>query len=706
MSSSCGPSQSRESPGAPGEAFQGKPPAASKVPPRLIALLLALVTLLVYLPTAHDGFVNYDDNDYVTDNPAVRAGLTWSGLQWAFRTGHAGNWHPLTWLSHMLDCELFGLNPGAHHFVNVLFHVVNVVSLFALLWRWTAALWPSAVVAALFAWHPLRVESVAWISERKDVLSTFFGLLTLLAYARWVTGDEGSLTRMDPSSSPVTRHASRFYGLALLFFALGLMAKPMLVTLPFLLLLLDYWPMQRLSLRSPGDRGFNRLSIACLLFEKLPFFLLAAISCGVTFFVQRQQKGMIALTDFPAASRLANALAAYGRYLFKTIWPVDLAVIYPLSAQISLSKVAAALAVLIFLTAAAVWIRKRCPYFIVGWLWFLGTLVPVIGLVQVGIAALADRYTYFPLVGVFIMVAFGARDLVNRFPVLRFVVASAAVLVLTACLILTEHQLRFWRNSGSLFRHALAVTQDNGMAHLNLGVVCQETGRLREALAEYRAAAKSLPGYFQVHCNLGSVLDDLGQPEAALAEYRLALQLKPDLPAAHEGMGLAFVKLGRYAEAMNEFTNAAQLDPAYPWPYVQMGRVLLKQGRDAAAVEQFGAALHIDPDNVAILAEAARVLAADANPAVRDGRRALAYAARADALSNGLQPSVLDALGMACAEAGRFEDARAATEKAIGLARAAGMEQDAAAMQQRLELYRQQQPWRESFLATNAPPRP
>ena len=410
------------------------------------------------------------------------------------------------------------------------------------------------------------------------------------------------------------------------------------------------------------------------------------------------------LLRFPLNLRIENAVMAYTRYLLKTFWPVNLAVIYPLPREISRLAVAAAVAVLTFLSAAVWRARKRSPCLPVGWLWFLGTLMPVIGLVQVGGAALADRYTYFPLVGVFIAVAFGVRDLVHRFQFPKTAVTGAAVLILAVCVVLTENQLRYWRDSQSLFTRSLAVTKDNDSAHLHLGASFQEEGRLDEALAEYREAARLSPGFFRVHNSLGSVLDALGRPEEALAEYRLALRLKSNIPELHDGIGMVLVELGRFDEAMNEFTEAARLDPGYPWPFFQMGRTLLGQGRDAGAIDEFRAALRIDPDNFQILAYVAHVLAADEKPEVRDGQTALMYAARANVLSDGAQPYVLDALGMACAETGDFTHAQEVTQRAIDLAIAAGMKK-LEPLQQRLELYKNHQPWRESFLFTNTPPK-
>jgi tetratricopeptide (TPR) repeat protein len=669
-----------------------------------MGLLLALVTLLVYLPASRDGFVNYDDQDYVTENSVVQKGLTWTGIKWAFTTGHASNWHPLTWLSHMADCELFGLNPGAHHLVNVLFHTVNAVLLLLLLFRMTGALWPAAFVAALFAWHPLHVESVAWISERKDVLSTFFALLTLLAYARYaqhVTSDMCQVTRTNSASSPVTRHPSRFYWLALLFFALGLMSKPMLVTLPFVMLLLDYWPLHRLS--SGTGRPATALHLA---WEKWPFFLLTIISCVVTFLVQSQRSGdaVASLELVPLHYRFCNALVSYGLYLLKMVWPVGLAVFYPLPDHLTWILMAATTsAAILVIISSFVWRAGRAhAYLPVGWLWFLGTLMPVIGLVQVGSAALADRYTYFPLIGVFIAVTFGICDLADRFQFLKKAIATTAVLILATSLILTENQLRYWHDSETLFAHALAVTKNNHVAHVNLGVALEQKGKLNEALAEYRAAEQLAPELYHIHNNLGNLLDNLGHPNEALIEYRWAVLLNPSLPSLHNGEGMILAELGRFDEGLCQFKEASRLDPTYPWAHLEIGKLRLKQGRDAEAIDELRAALRIDPDNFQILAYTAHVLAADENPQIRDGRTALVLAIKAKLLTGETQPYVLDALGMACAETGDFTNALEETQKAFDLAIAAKMKK-LEPLQQRLELYKNHQPWRESFLFTNAP---
>jgi protein O-mannosyl-transferase len=649
--------------------------------PRLISLLLALVTLVVYLPVRTHSFVNYDDTDYVTENSFVKNGLSWTDLKWAFTTFHASNWHPLTWISHMADCQLFGPNAGAQHFVNVLFHAANAALLFILLWRLTGAIWPSAFVAALFAWHPLHVESVAWISERKDVLSTFFALLALLSYTKYVK-----------------ENRRRNFWLALIFFALGLMSKPMLVTLPFVMLLLDYWPLQRFS-----NYEIQISKAARLVLEKIPFFIFTAISCAVTFFAQRSGEAIVSLKNVSLPHRLENAPLALGRYLLKIVWPANLAVIYPMPDKISPLAVAASAAVLILISAGAWFARRRNPYLPVGWLWFLGMLVPVIGLVQVGGAALADRYTYFPATGIFIIVAFAARDLANRLRFPKIIFSAASVLVLVACVILTEKQLRYWRDSETLFRHAIAVTKDNDIAFVNLGVALDVQGKFDEALAQYREALRIAPGRYQIHNNVANILDKIGRPEAALAEYRAAIRLEPKMAFLHNAAGETLVELGRLSEALDELTNAAQLDPGYAAPHFQMGKVFLKQGRDAEAMDQFHAALSLDPENFKILTYVARVLAAAENPEIRDGKTALLLAANANALTGGQQPLVLDALGMACAETGDFTNAIEVARRALDLATAAKME-NLEPLRQRIELYKNHQPWRESFLATNAPP--
>jgi Flp pilus assembly protein TadD len=539
----------------------------------------------------------------------------------------------------------------------------------------------------------------------------FFALLTLLAYVKAVTSDRCQVTRTNPALSRFTFHVSRFYWLALFFFVLGLMSKPMLVTLPFVMLLLDCWPLQRLSTLNPSARQSTAKTAqpsTCqhLVLEKWPFFLLAAVSCAVTFLVQSQRSGdaVASLELIPLHYRFCNALTSYGLYLLKMVWPVGLAVFYPLPDRLTwLLMTATASAVVLVIISSFVWRAGRAhAYLPVGWLWFLGTLVPVIGLVQVGSAALADRYTYIPSIGVFIAVTFGICGLADRFQFPKKAIAAAAALILAICLILTENQLRYWHDSETLFAHALAVTKNNHVAHVNLGVALEQKGELNEALAEYRAAEELAPELYHIHNNLGNLLDNLGHPNEALIEYRWAVLLSPGRPSLHNGAGMILAELGRFDEALRQFKEAARLDPAYPWAHLEIGKLRLKQGRDAEAIDEFRAALRIDPDNFQILAYTAHVLAADENPQIRDGRTALVLAIKAKLLTGETQPYVLDALGMACAETGDFTNALEEAQRALDLAAAAKMKK-LEPLQQRLELYKNQQPWRESFLATNPP---
>lgn len=660
------------------------------VRPRTLCLLLALVTVLVYSPVRHAGFLVFDDSDYAGDRH-VQSGLTAEGVKWAFTTFHASNWHPLTWLSHMLDARLFGPNPGPQHFVNVLFHAANAVLLFVLLFRLTNKLWPAAFVAALFAWHPLHVESVAWISERKDVLSMFFGLLTLMTYV----GYAQKSTAHNPQST--VRYIT-----TLVLFALGLMAKPMLVTLPCVMLLLDIWPLGRLRVFTSITEGRDsrvtehETGNTKIFIEKVPFFILTAVSCILTYLAQRTE-AVMSLEQRPLGLRVENAVVSYAEYLGKAIWPAKLAVIYPLPTQIPAWQIGAAAVLLVVISAFAWAMRKRAPYVLIGWLWFLGTLVPVIGLVQVGGQALADRYTYFPLIGVFIAIGFGAMDLAARFRISTAALAAAATLSLGACLAATAYQLRFWQDSEALFTRAIAVTKDNAIAHINLGVALEQADHRQEALAEYKKAVEIDPNRFQGHNNYANLLAATGERQEAFNQYQEALRLNPNAELAHVNFGTLLSEMGRFEDAMREYTEATQLAPEDPRPHYLMGKACLRHGQSAEAVKHFRQALQLDANDFQTLTWLARVLAADRDASLRNATEALQFSQQANDLTGGAQPFVLDTLGMACAEAGHFQDAQAAAQKAIDLAKAAGAEKTLAAMQQRLQLYQSGQPYREDF---------
>lgn len=679
--------------------------------PRLIALLLALATLAVYLPVVRHGFILYDDGDYVTQNRMVQGGVTFAGIRWAFTTFHSANWHPLTWLSHMLDYQMFGFNAPAMHLVNVLFHAANTVLLFVLVRQLTrrdkepGAWGPAAFVAALFALHPLHVESVAWVAERKDVLSTFFGLLALLAYARSVTVGQG--------------RRSSAYWLALVFFACGLMCKPMLVTLPFVMLLLDYWPLQR----------WSAANVKGLLMEKIPFFLLTAASCVITY-VAQNRGAVKSLAAVPLVYRLENAPVAVATYLGKLVWPAHLAVIYPMPDSIGRGILIISLAVLAVITIGAWVTRKESPFWLMGWLWFLGTLVPVLGLVKVGDAAMADRYTYLPSIGIFIAVAFGAQKICGRLPKLGLPVA--AVVILAALTVVTERQLQFWQDDKALFGHAMQVTTDNVDAMINYGVALENEGNPIGAIEQYRAAEKLAPTSYMARADVGNLLYYTGDTNGALAEYQEAVTLNPRSATLHDRLGTVLAGLGRFTEGTNEleqaiglapedpalhmhlgtalaaqnnfdgatgeFTAALRLDPENPAPLVEWAKVLLQQGRDAEAMGQLQEAMQLDAYDFPTLVFIARVLASDRQASIRNGQAALVMAQRADDVTGGAQPLVKDALGMAYAENGQFVDAQKAASDGIALATAAGMKREIiAGMQARLELYQKHEPWREAF---------
>lgn len=656
---------------------------------RLVCLVLGLVTLLVYWPVWRHGFIAFDDAEYLVDNRMVKEGLTWAGFKWAFTTFHAGNWHPVTWLSHMLDSQLFGPDAGAHHFVSVLFHAANAV-LFFLVWqRLTGALWPAALVAALFAWHPLHVESVAWAAERKDVLSTLFWALTLWTYAGYVQS-----LRTDTSPSlPAFR--SRDYSLAVVFCALGLMAKPMLVTVPFVLLLLDYWPLRR---RVNGTGWLAQ--VIPLVLEKWPFFVLSAASCVVTFLAQRRE-AVNSLVEYPLGLRLGNAVLAYAGYLVKTIWPTKLAVLYPAPYQLAWVWVVTAAIVLTGISAAVWRGRQRQAYLLVGWLWFLGTMIPVIGLVKVGSQAMADRYTYVPLMGIFLIVAYGGREIIAKFGLRTGASATIIGVILSGCLLLTSRQLRVWEDSESLFRHAVAVTHNNVIACLHFADALGRKGKAAEAATAYREVLRVAPQFAEARLNYAIFLESRGELDEALDHYQQVVRLKPSGDSLRR-LAALLVNSNRFDEALSHCDEALRLDPADPKLHYLKGKIRYHQHRSSEAIGHYRHALDLDPNDLGTLAWLSRVLASDINPQNRNGVEAIVLAERANTLSGGRQWFVLDTLAMAYAEAGRFELAQATITNAITAAAATVRKDEAATLEQRRQLYQSHRPYREA--PTNAPP--
>jgi tetratricopeptide (TPR) repeat protein len=547
-----------------------------------IAVALALVTLAVYGPVIGFQFINFDDPDFVTANPHVQAGLTFEGFKWAWHSEVARNWHPITIFTHMLDCQLFGVKPWWPHLVNALLHAANTVLLFSLFRRMTGAVWRSAAVAALFALHPLHVESVAWVAERKDVLSTLFWFLTTWAYVRYAGEFKVQSSRFKV-----------FYGLSLLFFALGLMSKPMLVTVPFTLLLLDYWPLGRMK---PGAAWR-------LVAEKIPFFALSAALCVVTFLIQQQGGAVQRLQDFPLGSRLANALVSYARYIEKMFWPRDLAGLYLRSSEWPWWVVTLAALLLLTVSALVLAQRRRRPYLAVGWFWYLGTLVPVIGLVQVGMQALADRFTYVPMIGLFIMLVWGGWEWAVAGGVAR-VAAPATALALTACAALTLHQEFYWKDSETLYKRMIDATPNNYMARYNLGNLESRQNRTDEAISNYLAALEEEPNYAEAHNNLAGIFLDQKRYDEALEHYRAALRLRPEyLYCFNLANALADAASARhdpntFAEAVRAYQQALQLNPASSDAHQNLGLTWQAQGRAGEALAEFEQAARLNSSRV------------------------------------------------------------------------------------------------------------
>jgi tetratricopeptide (TPR) repeat protein len=521
----------------------------------LISLSLILLTFIVYRPVQNYEFVDFDDDVYVFDNPHVKKGLTLQGLVWDVTATYASNWHPLTWLSHQLDYTLYGLNPGGHHLTNVLFHIANTVLLFLVFKRMSGTLWASTFIAALFALHPLHVESVAWVAERKDVLSAFFWMLTMLVYVYYT--ERPGLGR---------------YLLVLLFLALGLLSKPMVVTLPLVLLLLDYWPLGRFQVAEPVDHHYSnapnatpsrgpRSSIPRLLLEKVPLLTLSAASSYLTVYAQEKAGAVKSFELFPLGTRVANALVGYVGYIWKAIWPYPLAHFYPYPDTVSFLKVAGACLLLVGISAVTILNIRRRPYLLVGWLWYLGTLVPVIGLVQVGHQAMADRYTYVPLIGLFIIIAMGIPDILSGWRRWRTLLAVSGGLILVILMIATRLQLQHWGNGIKAYQHTLAVTSRNYIVHNNLGAALFKRGKIPEAAIHFRESVQINPRYAKGYYNLGAALVMEGKIQEAIPNFYEAVRLKPDFGEARVSLILAYFTVGDRASGLKEYEILKSLAP-------------------------------------------------------------------------------------------------------------------------------------------------
>lgn len=712
-----------------------------------VCLLLAAMVWVVFGRTLGFGFVDFDDNSYIYENPIVQKGLTFPGILWAFTHVWASNWHPLTWISHMLDCQFYGLNAGGHHLTNVLLHTATVILLFLTLRRMTGCLWRSAFVAAVFAIHPLRVESVAWLAERKDVLSGLFFMLTLGAYVRY-------------ARSP--RSPAR-YGLVILMFALGLMCKPMLVTLPFVLMLLDYWPLNRLQI-NPGTEPIFRLGRRQiprrLLLEKLPLLGLAVASCAITIFAQTRV--ITSSGNLSLVMRLENAFISYVAYMDQMFWPSGLAVLYPLTpGGVRVAEAALALVVLAGISTGVIVLRRRDPYLLTGWLWYLVMLVPVIGILQVGVQARADRYTYLPQIGLYLLLTWAAADLCARWRYGRAALGGGAAIILVALIFCARTQTIYWRNSATLWTHTLACTSDNFMAHYGLGHALFDQGKVEEAIAQYQAALEINPDYAEACNNLGNALlqegkvdeaiahlqralqinpdyaeacnnlgnallqqgkvdeaiaqlqrslqinpDDAsahdilgnallqkGNANEAIAQYQVALQINPHYAEAHFNLGNAQLRQGNVAEAIREYQKALQIKPDFADAHNNLGTALLQQGNAAEAITEYRKALQIKPDKVGVQNNLAWLLATGPQASLRDGNQAVALAQRANQLTGNGNPVVLDTLAAAYAEAGRFPEAVTTAQRALELAKAQSNIALAENLQLQLKLFQAGRPF-------------
>ncbi len=552
----------------------------------IICLFLAVATLAVYWQVLDNDFVHYDDNDYITENLRVQKGVTFDNLTWAFASSHATNWHPITWISHMIDCQLYGLNPKGHHLTSLLFHVANTLLLLLIFVRMTGALWQSSFVAALFALHPLHVESVAWVAERKDVLSTFFMMLTLWVYTIYVK--KGGVRR---------------YLLVVLFFVLGLMSKPMLVTLPFVLLMLDFWPLGRLGLirdtrnEVTGQHTDERPNIFRLVLEKVPFFALAVGSSIVTFIVQERGGSVKLLEQYSIQTRIVNANVAYIEYIVNMVWPVKLAVLYPHPGNsLPIWKGVVTGLVMVLITVLVIRKARKIQYLAVGWFWYIVTLIPVIGIVQVGSQAMADRYTYITLIGLFVIIAWSANDLLSKWLRRKIWLGTLAAIILPVLIVLTWKQVQYWEDSITLYKHTLKHTSNNVHIHNNLGNVLKKRGRTEEAIKHYLQALRLKPDYVKAHYNLGIAYADSGMHKEAIDKYKQVIRIDPDNAWAHNNLSNAYGALGMYKEAIEECKKAIRINPDFAVAHYNLGNTYGESGMYKEAIEAYKQVIRINPD--------------------------------------------------------------------------------------------------------------
>lgn len=691
-------------------------------PDIVVCLIIVITSLVVYWQVRNHDFINLDDGSYILNNPHVREGLTLEGFTWAFSFPGFDYWHPLTWVSHMLDCHLYGLKPGMHHQISMILHIVNSMLLFLAFKRMTGSVWRSAFVSLLFALHPLNVESVVWLAERKNVLSSFFWLLTMLIYIYYTK-------------------RPNFYKYLLIFFVfgLGLMSKPMLVTLPFVLLLLDYWPLCRFKLppldsgqeiRTTIKSGFQYLLILRLVLEKIPLLALSVIGIFLSSLSLQRLGILISTTTVPMKLRISNAVVSYVSYVSKAIWPHNMAVFYPYPQTLPLWQVAGSGLLLGFISILVIRAVRSKPYLTVGWLWYIGTLVPAIGLVQAGLwPAVADRFAYIPFIGLFILIAWGVPDLVSRCSFKEIKLTTAAAALLAILMATSFLQVRYWRNSIVLFEHALEVTDSNHVAHHKLGEAFEAQDRADEAVRHYSEALNLKPDFLATHLNLGIILrkegklngaekhlskvlsfkpdfaeahNELGitlkeqsRFDAAVRHYLEALRIRPNYSHAHNNLGIALALQGDDKEAIYHFNEALRIDSSYSDAYFNLGKIFSHQGKVQEAIHYYRKALYYNPNMTPALYSLSWISATHGERKFRNGQEAVKLAERLCKITHYSDPSALDTLAAAYAETGRFDDAVLTAKKALELILQHGPKDLALGLKKRLKVYQAGLPYRQ-----------
>ena len=685
---------------------------------KIIGICIALVALtwIVFGQTLGHQFVNFDDGAYVRRNHEVTHGISVHGIKWAFSHPVAANWHPLSILSHMLDCQIYGVVPGAHHFTNVLLHAIATVLLFLVFWGMTRGLWQSAFIAAVFAVHPLHVESVAWIAERKDVLSAVFFLLTIAAYVFYAR-----------------RHSFLRYLLMSILFACGLMAKPMLVTLPFVLLLLDYWPLRRfdhVSTAGPASaiRDVPKRSWKWLVLEKIPLFALSAAASTAA--IVTQERSINLIRQMSLASRIGNAFVSLLVYLWQTVWPRNLAAFYPYPENgLPTWEIILAVSVFAAITTAAFVLRNDKPYLLIGWLWFVGMLIPVIGIVQVGIQAHADRYNYLPQIGLSLIAAWTITDISSGWRHQRVILIAVSLIAVASLAWSARIQISYWRDSQSLWEHAIAVTPDNETEHEHLSDAYLDKDRIEDAISQAREAVKLLPDNADAHGVLGAALGRTAQLEEALSELQTALQLNPKLARAHYNLGNVFLKRGQIDDAIANYDDelrlypnfveghnnlasalfrkgqpndafehlriALDLNPKDPEALNNLGIALSQTGDMREAIAQWNKTLEVQPDNLEAQCNLAWIFATFPEASMRNGVRAVELAERAIKLSDGKNARIWRLAAAAYAEAGRFTDAIKAAQNGRALAEAEGNSALVQTLESNIKLFENNSPLRD-----------